>query len=70
MPETAIGQSLKDEDSDDLLLLKENDAKAHNNEDSNALDVLCLALGLLTNLVQVVDEAKHSVRETRKLFPI
>ena len=29
-----------------------------------ALDTLCLALGLLTNLVQVVKEAKEVVRET------
>ncbi|CAA7269251.1 unnamed protein product [Cyclocybe aegerita] len=33
--------------------------------DSQALDTLCLALGLLTNLVQEVDEAKKVVRETR-----
>ncbi|KAF8075171.1 hypothetical protein FPV67DRAFT_1620063 [Lyophyllum atratum] len=37
------------------------------NEDASthALDTLCLALGLLTNLVQVVDETKDLLRETR-----
>ena len=30
-----------------------------------ALDTLCLALGLLTNLVQAVKEVKEAVRETR-----
>jgi len=35
---------------------------------SHAFDTLCLVLGLLTNLVQVVDDAKDVVRRTRK-FP-
>jgi len=34
--------------------------------DSQALDTLCLALGLLTNLVQSVDLAKQRIRTTRK----
>lgn len=34
---------------------------------AKALDRLCLALALLTNLVQMVDEAKDLVRETCKL---
>jgi len=44
------------------------DAKDEDEGDSgtNALDTLCLALGLLTNLVQVVDEAKEVVRRTRQ----
>ena len=44
------------------------DAKDENEGDSgtHALDTLCLALGLLTNLVQVVDEAKEVVRRTRQ----
>jgi hypothetical protein len=33
--------------------------------ESYALDTLCLALGLLTNLVQIVEETKNVVRETR-----
>ncbi|KAF8809523.1 hypothetical protein BYT27DRAFT_7094210 [Phlegmacium glaucopus] len=33
--------------------------------ETRALDTLCLSLGLLTNLVQVVKEAKGAVRETR-----
>lgn len=33
--------------------------------DSTALDTLCLVLGLLTNLVQTVKEAKHIVHDTR-----
>lgn len=36
--------------------------------DIRALDMLCLALGLLTNLVQVVKEAKEAIRETRVFF--
>ncbi|KDR80790.1 hypothetical protein GALMADRAFT_264743 [Galerina marginata CBS 339.88] len=32
---------------------------------SHALDTLCLALGLLTNLVQIVEEAKQVVHDTR-----
>jgi hypothetical protein len=36
--------------------------------ESYALDTLCLALGLLTNLVQIVEEAKDVVHETRAFF--
>lgn len=36
--------------------------------DSQALDTLCLALGLLTNLVQSVEEVKGAVREIRKPY--
>ncbi len=44
------------------------DAEDEDEGDSgtHALDTLCLALGLLTNLVQVVDEAKEVVRRTRQ----
>lgn len=31
--------------------------------DARALDQICLALGLLTNLVQVVDNTKDTLRE-------
>jgi hypothetical protein len=34
--------------------------------ETQALDRLCLALGLLTNLVQVVQETKDLLREMRK----
>jgi hypothetical protein len=37
-------------------------------EKTHALDRLCLALSLLTNLVQVAPSAKDVLRETRKLF--
>jgi len=36
--------------------------------ESHALDTLYLVLGLLTNLVQTVEEAKDVVRETRAYF--
>jgi hypothetical protein len=42
----------------------ENDVRL----ESYALDTLCLALGLLTNLVQIVEEAKDVVRETSACF--
>lgn len=50
---------------------KDEDGNEERDFGTNALDTLCLALGLLTNLVQVVDEAKDVVRRTRKdpLFP-
>ena len=46
----------------------DHEAKDEDEGDSgtHALDTLCLALGLLTNLVQVVDEAKAVVRRTRQ----
>jgi hypothetical protein len=34
-------------------------------EDAHALDRLCLAFGLLTNLVQASSKAKSLIRETR-----
>lgn len=42
-------------------------ASAESTEDKiHVSDSLCLALGLLTNLVQVDERAKDFVRETRK----
>ncbi|KAF4610570.1 hypothetical protein D9613_007096 [Agrocybe pediades] len=60
-------KSMKDEEDSDAddLLLKNDDVPPDQSGDYGALDTLCLALGLLTNLVQVVDVAKRSVRETR-----
>lgn len=34
-------------------------------DDEQALDRLCLGLGLLTNLVQEVERSKDAIRETR-----
>ncbi|KAF8166636.1 hypothetical protein K438DRAFT_2025100 [Mycena galopus ATCC 62051] len=48
-----------EEDSD-----TESDAGKKANSAEDALDTLCLALGLLTNLVQVDDEVKNTLRET------
>ena len=42
------------------------DDKKDKDPGSYALDTLCLSLGLLTNLVQIVDEAKRAVRLTRE----
>ena len=52
---------------------KEEDLNDRNNRsvergETRALDTLCLALGLLTNLVQVVKEAKEAIREIRVSF--
>jgi len=52
----------EEEDLDDR-----NDSSVERAE-TRALDTLCLALGLLTNLVQVIEEAKEAVRETRVSF--
>lgn len=41
---------------------------AEDDNDAQILDRLCLALGLLTNLVQVSDIAKDLMRQTRKTF--
>lgn len=47
-----------------------SEAVAHNRdrEETYALDQLCLALGLLTNLVQVAPSANAVLRKTRRLF--
>jgi len=47
---------------------EEEEEEADVRLESYALDTLCLALGLLTNLVQIVEEAKDTVRETRGFF--
>ena len=58
----------------DLVKIEEEEYLASRNDKSverletSALDTLCLALGLLTNLVQAVKEVKEAVRETRMLF--
>ncbi|KAE9392892.1 hypothetical protein BT96DRAFT_979176 [Gymnopus androsaceus JB14] len=43
---------------------EENDDTHNPQEAAQALDWLCLSLGLLTNLVQVLNEAKTTLRET------
>ena len=53
---------------------EEEDLDARNDKsveraETCALDTLCLALGLLTNLVQAVKEVKEAVRKTRMFFP-
>ncbi|KAJ7272703.1 hypothetical protein B0H12DRAFT_1091600 [Mycena haematopus] len=50
---------VKVEDSDE-----ESDAARKTDSAEDALDTLCLALGLLTNLIQVDDEVKNTLRET------
>lgn len=52
---------VKSEETEELL----SDDQEETNPNATALDTLCLALGLLTNLVQVVQEAKHVVNDTR-----
>ena len=52
---------------------EEEDLAARNDKsveraETCALDTLCLALGLLTNLVQAVKEVKEAVRETRMCY--
>ena len=50
---------------------EEEELEARNDksvERAETLDTLCLALGLLTNLVQAVKEVKEAVRETRMLL--
>ncbi|KAJ3514159.1 hypothetical protein NLJ89_g2533 [Agrocybe chaxingu] len=54
--------AVKIEPAEDAL---EETSGVQEHVDSQALDTLCLALGLLTNLVQEIDEAKKVVRETR-----
>ncbi|GLB41610.1 putative wings apart-like protein regulation of heterochromatin [Lyophyllum shimeji] len=43
----------------------DEEAPENEGDSAHALDLLCLALGLLTNLVQIVDGTKDLVRETR-----
>lgn len=45
-----------------------SDDQVDTNASSTALDTLCLALGLLTNLVQIVPEAKRAVHDARMFF--
>ncbi|KAF8956935.1 hypothetical protein BDZ97DRAFT_2079509 [Flammula alnicola] len=54
---------VKKEDEDEGSL-QAQDEVSNGRADTHALDTLCLALGLLTNLVQIVEPAKNIVRET------
>lgn len=57
----------------DMVKIEEEDLDARIDKgveraETCASDTLCLALGLLTNLVQAVKEVKEAVRETRMFF--
>ncbi|KAF8159400.1 hypothetical protein B0H34DRAFT_703300 [Crassisporium funariophilum] len=58
---TRDGVKLKIEDGEDTT---DPEGINHDRPETHSLDTLCLALGLLTNLVQVVDEAKQALRIT------
>lgn len=60
------GDMVKTEEEEEDLDVR-ND-KSVERAETCALDTLCLALGLLTNLVQAVKEVKEAVRETRMCF--
>lgn len=60
------GDLVKSEEEEEDLVAR-NDKNVERAE-TCALDTLCLALGLLTNLVQAVKEVKEAVRETRMCF--
>jgi hypothetical protein len=60
------GDMVKNEEEENLAVAR-ND-KSVERAETCALDTLCLALGLLTNLVQAVKEVKEAVRETRMCF--
>ena len=47
----------------------DHDSAIQGQTDSQALDTLCLALGLLTNLVQVVEQAKTLISHIRECSP-
>jgi hypothetical protein len=65
-----------DRDSEYLAPTSDADGDGYGEEASKSapsggsqyMDTLCLALGLLTNLVQIADSAKRIVRETCKSF--
>ena len=57
------GDMVKSEEEEEVLGAR-NDKNLERAE-MCALDTLCLALGLLTNLVQAIKEVKEAVRETR-----
>jgi len=46
----------------------EGDGDERKERRTQAFDTLCLVLGLLTNLVQVVEHAKDVLRRTRMFF--
>jgi hypothetical protein len=63
-------QSMVERHGDMVIKEEEEDLDVRNDKsveraETCALDTLCLALGLLTNLVQAVKEVKEAVRETR-----
>lgn len=63
-------QSMVQRHGDMVIKEEEEDLDVRNDKsveraETCALDTLCLALGLLTNLVQAVKEVKEAVRETR-----
>ena len=62
------GDMVKIEEGEKEDLDARND-KSMERAETCALDTLCLALGLLTNLVQAVKEVKETVRETRMCLP-
>lgn len=61
----ATAHDVKKEDEEEGTSDDADGNSARREGDSQALDTLCLALGLLTNLVQSVDEAKDTIREIR-----
>ena len=67
------GQNMVQRRGDMVKIEEEEDLDVRNDKsvervETCALDTLCLALGLLTNLVQAVKEVKEAVRETRMCF--
>ena len=65
--QSAQAPIVKKEEDDNERALDGADASSSGREsEAQALDTLCLALGLLTNMVQSVGETKDIVRETRE----
>jgi hypothetical protein len=62
------GDMVKNEEEEEEDLAVARNDKSMEQAETCALDTLCLALGLLTNLVQAVKEVKEAVRETRMCF--
>lgn len=60
--------NLKREESAAGLFDDKEEEETDVRSESYALDTLYLGLGLLTNLVQIVDEAKDVLHETRAFF--
>ena len=66
--EEAVNRKAEESD-DDTERQKMEEAKEATGG-SHAFDILCLVLGLLTNLVQVVDDAKSVMQESRTFFSV